>query len=256
MSENNAESTAGRAVVVTGGGTGIGRAVARRFAEEGGRVLVVGRSSGTLEEAAGGNPAIRTLAVDITADGAPDAIVSAALEHFGRLDVLVNNAGVGVSGTLDTLKVDDIDAQIATNLRAPLLLTRRALDALEATSGTIVNIGTAGTLGTKAFPNLSVYGATKAGLDLLTRTWAVELAPRGIRAVGVAPGVVDTGMAVRSGWDEKSYADFLAQSATRIPAGRVAAPEEIAWLVARLTDPLAGYVNGTVVVADGALGQL
>ncbi|EKX69058.1 SDR family NAD(P)-dependent oxidoreductase [Streptomyces ipomoeae] len=242
-----------RAVVVTGGGTGIGRAVAHRFAEEGARVLVVGRTTATLQETAADNPRIRTLTADITAPDGPDTVVETALEHFGRLDILVNNAAIGIRGPLNALSPADIDAQLTTNLRAPLLLTRRALAPLEASSGTIVNIGTAGSVGTKACPDLSVYGATKAALDLLTRTWAVEFAPRGIRAVAVAPGVTDTGVPLRNGWTTEQYAAFLADARIRIPSARIGTPDEIAWWVTRLTDPLAGYANGTVLVVDGAL---
>ena len=265
MTDNTAETTGspptdvpatppeGRAVVVTGGGTGIGRAVAHRFAEEGARVLVVGRTSGTLRETAREHAGIRTLATDITAPDGPDTVVETALEHFGRLDVLVNNAALGIGGTLDTLDPAGLDAQLATNLRAPMLLTRRALTALEKSSGTIVNLSTAGSLGRRAWPGMSVYGATKTALDFLTRTWAVELAPRGIRVVAVAPGVIDTGMATRNGASAEQYAAFLDDIRPRIPSGRVGSPEEIAWWVARLTDPLAGYANGTVFAVDGAL---
>ncbi len=248
-----AESPSDRAVVVTGGGTGIGRAVAHRFAEEGARVLVVGRTPGTLEETAGHHPGIRALPADITAPDGPDTVVSAALESFGRIDVLVNNAALGIAGTLDTLDAADLDAQLATNLRAPMLLTRRALAALEKSSGTVVNLSTAGSLGRRAWPGMSVYGATKTALDFLTRTWAVELAPRGIRVVGLAPGVIDTGMATRNGASEEQYAAFLDGIRSRVPAGRVGSPEEIAWWVARLADPLAGYAHGTVLAVDGAL---
>jgi C-7 ketoreductase len=130
-----------------------------------------------------------------------------------------------------------------------MLLTRRALPALEKSSGTVVNLSTAGSLGRRAWPGMSVYGATKTALDFLTRTWAVELAPRGIRVVGLAPGVIDTGMATRNGASAEQYAAFLDDIRSR----RVGSPEEIAWWVARLADPLAGYAHGTVLAVDGAL---
>ncbi|MBZ4319376.1 SDR family NAD(P)-dependent oxidoreductase [Streptomyces huiliensis] len=242
-----------RTVVITGGGTGIGRATARRFADEGARVLVVGRSAETLAGTADGHPSVSTLAVDITDPDGPDAVVTAALERYGRLDVLVNNAAQGVPGELADLEPEVLDAQLATNLRAPMLLTRRALDALTETSGTVVNVSTAGSLGRRAWPGMSVYGASKAALDFLTRTWAVEFAPRGVRVVAVAPGVIDTGMATRNGTGEADYRAFIEGIAGRVPSGRVGRPEEIAWWIARLADPEGSYANGTVLAVDGAL---
>ncbi|MFE7840160.1 SDR family NAD(P)-dependent oxidoreductase [Streptomyces sp. NPDC057474] len=242
-----------RAVVVTGGGTGIGAATARAFADDGAHVLVVGRSESTLKETADGHDRIRVLAKDIHEPDAPDVIVEAALREFGRIDVLVNNAAVTGFASLDGLDRASVRAQLGTNLVAPVFLTQRALGALEAAGGVVVNVGSAGSLGLRAWPENSVYGMAKAALDFLTRTWAVELAPRGIRCVGVAPGVVDTGVGVRAGMSPQAYEAFLAQMAQRIPAGRVGRPQDIAWWVVQLTRPEAGYVNGTVLAVDGAL---
>ncbi|GAA2259186.1 SDR family oxidoreductase [Streptomyces amakusaensis] len=244
---------AGKVVVVTGGGTGIGRATARAFHEDGARVLIVGRSEAPLKESAEGRGGIRWLTADVHSPQAPERIVSAALREFGRIDVLVNNAAVAGFASLEHLDRATVEAQMGTNLIAPLFLTQRALDALEATRGTVVNVGSAGALGHRAWPESSVYGMAKTALDFLTRTWAVELAPRGIRCVGIAPGVVDTGVGVRAGMSPAAYDTFLAQMAERIPAGRVGRPEDIAWWIVQLTRPEAGYANGAVLAVDGAL---
>ncbi|WP_318275592.1 SDR family NAD(P)-dependent oxidoreductase [Streptomyces pharetrae] len=243
----------GRGVVVTGGGTGIGAATARAFAEDGAGVLVVGRTEARLKETAAGHERIRTLAVDVADEDAPGLIVRRALEEFGRLDVLVNNAAVTAFAALDGLERDTVRAQLGTNLLAPLFLAQAALDALEETRGVVVNVSSAGSLGRRAWPENSVYGMAKAALDFLTRTWAVELAPRGIRCVGIAPGVVDTGVGVRAGMPEEAYQGFLEQMAGRIPAGRVGRPEDIAWWIVQLARPEAAYANGTVLAVDGAL---
>ncbi|MFF4173863.1 SDR family NAD(P)-dependent oxidoreductase [Streptomyces sp. NPDC001744] len=242
-----------RAVVVTGGGTGIGAATARAFAEDGARVLVVGRTAANLKETAAGHERIRTMTADVHDEDAPGLIVQRALEEFGRLDVLVNNAAVTGFATLDGLERDTVRAQLGTNLLAPVFLAQAALDALEETRGVVVNVSSAGSLGRRAWPENSVYGMTKVALDFLTRTWAVELAPRGIRSVGIAPGVVDTGVGVRAGMPEDAYRGFLEQMAGRIPAGRVGRPEEIAWWIVQLASPEAAYANGTVLAVDGAL---
>jgi len=242
-----------RAVVVTGGGTGIGRATARAFADAGARVLVVGRSAETLEATAAGSDRIRPLVADLHDDGAPETVVSAALSAFGRIDVLVNNAAQQRFGALGTLDRAAVAAQLETNLLAPVFLAQRALDALEASGGTVVNVGSSGSLGRRAWPQNAVYGLTKAALDFLTRTWAVELAPRGIRCVGVAPGVIDTGFAVRSGMPEDGHEEFLASVAGHVPSHRVGTAHDIAWWIVQLCRPQGAYANGTVQAVDGAL---
>ncbi|MFG2062556.1 SDR family NAD(P)-dependent oxidoreductase [Micromonospora sp. NPDC048871] len=245
--------TTSQAVIITGGGTGIGRATARRFAASGAGVLIVGRSADTLAETASGHHNIRTLTADVTAPDAPRIIVDRALLEFGAVDVLVNNAAVGAFAALADLDADSVTAQLDTNLLAPILLTQCALQALGESGGTVVNVGTAAALGLRSFPQNSVYGATKAALDFLTRSWAVELAPQGIRVVGVAPGVIATGVGVRAGMPQEAYDGFLEHMSTRIPAGRVGTPDDIAWWIHRLTQPEAAYVNGTVLAVDGAL---
>ncbi|AWI32188.1 SDR family oxidoreductase [Streptomyces sp. ICN441] len=240
-------------MIITGGGSGIGRATARRFAARGDRVLVVGRTAGLLDETAEGHDGVRTLVADITEPGAGEAVVEAALEAFGRVDVLVNNAGAGTFAPLAALDRAVTEHQIAVNLIGPAFVAQAALAALEATGGTIVNVSSAGSLGIQGFPDNSVYWATKAALNHFTRTWAVELAPRGIRVVSVAPGVTDTGIGERAGMSAEEYKGFLAQIAERIPLGRVATPEDVAWWVTALAEPGGGYLTGAVVPVDGGL---
>ncbi|WP_199815472.1 SDR family NAD(P)-dependent oxidoreductase [Streptomyces griseus] len=247
------DASAPRGVIITGGGTGIGRSAARAFADDGARVLIVGRTASTLVEAAKDYPAIVPLEADVTDPRAADLIVETALSEIGRIDVLVNNAAVSGFGTLAETERAQAEAQFATNLLAPLMLTRRALDALEETRGVVINISTAGSLGLRPWPGNGVYGASKVALDFLTRTWAAELGPRGIRVVGVAPGVTDTGIGVRSGMTREAYDGFLAQMGERTPVGRVGDPEEIAWWITRLAAPASGYVTGTVIPVDGGL---
>ncbi|MEU6703790.1 SDR family oxidoreductase [Streptomyces wuyuanensis] len=240
-------------VVVTGGGTGIGRATARAFAEQGARVLVVGRTESSLTGTAEGHDAIRTVVADLTSPGAAETVVDHALRAFGRIDVLVNNAAVSLHGSLADHTRKEDETQIATNLLAPISLTRAALDALEASGGTVVNVSTAGALGLRTWPGAGVFGASKVALDFLTRTWAVELAPRGIRVVGLAPGVVDSGIGVRMGMSEEQYGGFLEQMGAQAPAGRVGTPAEIGWWITQLARDEAAYANGVVVPVDGGL---
>ncbi|CAL9327109.1 SDR family NAD(P)-dependent oxidoreductase [Streptomyces sp. SudanB182_2057] len=242
-----------RGIVITGGGTGIGRATAHAFADAGDAVLIVGRSADTLAETANGHDSIHTLVLDLTEPDAATTVVDTALRRLGRLDVLVNNAGIASFAGLGSLDPASVEAQIRTNLVAPILITQQALDALEETGGLVINVSSAGSIGLRTIPDNSVYCATKAGLDVLTRTWSVELAPRGVRVVGVAPGVTDTGVALRAGVSQAQYEEFMGRMRQEIPLGRVGAPEDIAWWIVTMASAGAGYLNGAVVPVDGAL---
>ncbi|RDI62717.1 SDR family NAD(P)-dependent oxidoreductase [Nocardia pseudobrasiliensis] len=244
-----------RGVIVTGGGTGIGRALARGYAEEH-EVLVVGRTESTLRETAAGYDGIHVLAADITDPGAAELVVKTAQRVLGRVDILVNNAATAAPAPLAHIDRAAAENEVAVNLLAPLFLTQAALDALAETRGVVLNMSSSGASGGRAWPGFSGYGATKVAVEFLTRTWSIELAPRGIRVVAIAAGVVASGMGVRMGSTPEQYSAFLADIAGRTPAGRVGQPEELAWWARQLTAPEAEFATGSVVVVDGGLSLL
>ena len=242
-----------KVVIVTGGSSGIGRAAALRFAELGAKVVITGRRAGALEATAAGHP-------DIVGPGggcgAPDdaaRAVGKAVDRWGRLDVLVNNAGAGAILPLAEATADQIQQILAVNVLGPSLLAAAALPHLAAARGTIVNISS--TFGHRPAAGLSHYAASKAALEHLTRCWALELAPQGIRVNAVAPGPTEsealTGM---MGLSPAQAAAVKAQECQRIPLGRRGEPEEVARWIVRLADPASGWVTGQVIAVDGGLG--
>ncbi|ASO19360.1 NAD(P)-dependent dehydrogenase (short-subunit alcohol dehydrogenase family) [Actinoalloteichus hoggarensis] len=240
---------AGQSVIVTGAGSGIGRSAARAFAMRGARVLAVGRRPEPLAETADGHPTIHPLAVDVTAADGPERIVTAAVETGGRIDVLVNNAGVVGRTPLGSITRAEVRRQLETNLVAPMFLTQEALPSLEASKGAVINVSTA--VGQRGWPGMSVYGASKAGLDFLSRAWAVELASRGVRAVTVAPGPTDTPVLTNNGYSEADLAQVQAENDARF-AGRVNTADEVAWWIVAVAHRRNGAgVNGAWLPVDG-----
>ncbi|MBZ5555690.1 MAG: SDR family oxidoreductase [Acidobacteriia bacterium] len=246
-------SFAGQSIIVTGATSGIGRATAEAFGRDGASVVLVGRNETVLGEVAdavggaGGRPV--TCCVDVTAADAPDRIVAAATGAFGRLDVLVNAAGVIASGTLDATTDEIWDAMMAVNLRAPFRLMRAAAPHLKASKGTIVNVSSVN--GLRSFPGVLAYCVSKAGVDHLTRCAAIEMAPLGVRVNAVNPGVTVTNLHRRSGMAEPQYAAFLERSKETHPLGRPGQPDDIAALILFLASDRAGWMTGETIPIDG-----
>ncbi|MBB1153949.1 MULTISPECIES: SDR family NAD(P)-dependent oxidoreductase [Amycolatopsis] len=239
----------GKAVIVTGGGTGIGQVTAREFARRGADVLVVGRTAERLAETAEGFSRIRPFAADITSPGAAEEIAAAALAEFGRIDVLVNNAGIVEPAALGEIKPGAFDGVVATNLLAPVYLVQAVLPHLS--DGVVVNVTTA--IGQRGWPmaGREFYAATKAALESLTRSWAVQLAPRGIRVTAVAPGPVATEIYAREGLTAEQAQAQHASLQEMVPLRRLARPEEVAHWIVQLASPDADYLTGVVLPVDG-----
>lgn len=242
----------GRVVLVTGGGSGIGRASALAFAGEGARVVVVGRRPEALAETADRHEHITALAADIADPEQAPAVVAETVARFGALDCLVNNAAVlRPAGSLRTLDLEGIRLQLSTNVIGPTLLASAALPHLEARQGTIVNVSS--TYGHRPAPGgPSFYAASKAALESLTRSWALELAP-GVRVNAVAPGPTETEALTRSGLDPAQVEAITEHERTILPTGRRGAPDEVARWILHVADPAASWMTGQVVAIDGGL---
>ncbi len=245
------ESQPARGAIVTGGGSGIGAAIARRLAERGTAVALVGRRRDRLEAVAGEIRGAGGLAHEIDADltdpAAPAAVVERALADLGCIDVVVNNAGTASMTALEDVTVEEFDSQYALNVRAALLLVQAALPALRASpAASVVNIGSAAAWVYR--PGQAIYGSTKHALEYVTRSLAIELAPDGIRVNCVVPGPVDTPILGQVVDDLDAARAYLTRMT---PLGRLGTPEEVAWWAVALTEREAAWVTGAVVHVDG-----
>lgn len=236
-----------RTALVTGGGSGIGRAVALSLAERGLDVLVTGRRATALAETAGLHPGIRSHVGDVS-DPADHEPMVAAAARSGRIDVVINNAGVGQPAALGQVVVERAQQTWATNVLGPTLLAQAALPYLIESRGIIINLSS--TYGLKPAPGHSLYGASKAALEHLTRSWALELAEHGIRVNSVAPGPTESEALHRMGLTEAEIDAIKDEEQRLIPLGRRGLPEDVVpWIVA-LTDP-DSWLTGQIIRVDG-----
>ena len=248
---------AGKAALVTGATSGIGRATALRFAEAGAGVALVGRNAEALAavaaEVRGRGAEALEVRADVMSDEDAARAVSAAATGFGRLDVLVSAAGIISTGTVETTTLGAWDEMLNVNLRAVFHLMQLAVPHLEKTRGSVVNVSSV--TGLRAFPGVLAYCVSKAGLDQLTRCAALELAPKGVRVNAVNPGVVVTEIHRRGGMEEGAYAAFLEHSKQTHPLGRVGRPEEVAELILFLASERAAWITGATHSIDGGRAQ-
>lgn len=245
-------SVEGRGVLITGAGSGMGRATAHLFADEKALVAVTDRHESAVAEVvkeitdAGGTA--KGWVLDVADKDAIEQVVTEIAEHFGRLDIIVNNAGIASGGALDSSRFEQHwEKAMSVMLTGPARIVRAALPYLrKSDAGRVVNIASTEALG--ATPKGSPYAASKTGLVGLTRSFAVEFGKEGITVNCICPGAVHTGLTKVI--PEESKEIF---SRRRIPVGRYADPEEIAQMTLSLCLPAASYCNGVVFPVDGGL---
>jgi meso-butanediol dehydrogenase/(S,S)-butanediol dehydrogenase/diacetyl reductase len=243
------ERFTGKTVIVTGAASGIGLGIAHRFAAEGAHLAICDVDAETLTKVGHAFPTERTLVrpCDVSKFDDVQRLVAAVVERFGRIDVLVNNAGVAKGGTVEEVSLDDWQATLATDLTGVFHGCRAAMPALLKTEGSIINVASVSGLG--ADWGMSAYNAAKGGVVNLTRSLALDYGAKGVRINSVCPSLTRSGMTEEMLEDRPLMAKFM----ERLPLGRVAEPADIAGVVAFLASDDARFVNGVNLPVDGGV---
>ncbi len=240
----------GSVVLVTGAGSGIGRAIARAFLDAGATVAVTGRRPEPLQETLAAGPADRTavLPADLTDPAAVRAMVADLVARFGRVDVVVSNAAAYANGPLTELADDDWDHLRATNVDGFFHLAKATLPLLAESGGNLVAVSSVS--GDRGDWGQAAYNATKAAISNFVRSLALDWGDRGVRVNAVAPAFTITEITARVAQDERVLAAFT----NRVALGRPGQPEDVAPAVLFLASEAAGYVTGAVLAVDGGTG--
>jgi NAD(P)-dependent dehydrogenase (short-subunit alcohol dehydrogenase family) len=242
-----------RVALITGASSGIGEATARRFAQAGASVGLIGRNQENLTQIVNsinqdGGQAF-PIVVDLATSSGPREAVEKAVEKFGKIDILVNAAGIISMGNISNTSMQAWDEMMHINLRIVFELMQLVLPFMKAPYGNIVNVSSV--TGLRSFPGVLAYCVSKAAVDQLTRCAALELAEKGIRVNSVNPGVVVTNLHRRSGMSEENYEAFLERSKTTHPLGRAGTTDEVADLILFLASDQAGWITGANYAIDG-----
>jgi NAD(P)-dependent dehydrogenase (short-subunit alcohol dehydrogenase family) len=238
-----------KVALVTGAASGIGRATARLFAEEGYGVVGADRNGDGLNETLTQIEHGIAVQGDVSVWADAERMVEGARAHFGRLDAVACIAGIEIDDAVDKLAIEDWDAVVDTSLKGTYLVCRAAVPLLRTSGGGAI-VTTGSVLGRVAMPGVTAYGAAKAGMEALTRAMAIDYAREGIRANCILPGLTDTPLV----WDSVPAEDLekaRTVAASEVPLGRMAAPEEIGRVIVFLCSDGASFMTGTSVAVDG-----
>ncbi|XP_035902154.1 3-oxoacyl-[acyl-carrier-protein] reductase FabG-like [Anopheles stephensi] len=241
---------AGKVVLITGASSGIGAAAALKFSQLGASLALSGRKVDNLNEVAkqcSGAPFV--VAGDITKEADTERILKATIEKYGKLDVLVNNAGIIETGTIETTSLEQFDRVMNTNIRSVYHLTMLAVPHLIASKGNVVNVSSVN--GIRSFPGVLAYNISKISVDQFTRCVALELAAKGVRVNCVNPGVTVTNLHKRGGMDEQTYAKFLEHSRNTHAMGRPGQASEVADAIVFLASDASSFITGASLPVDG-----
>ncbi|XP_075224084.1 3-oxoacyl-[acyl-carrier-protein] reductase FabG-like [Lycorma delicatula] len=244
----------GKVVLITGASSGIGAATAVYFASLGAKLSLCGRNVENLNKVADkcesiGKMKPLTVIADITKEEDTKRIMESTIAHYSTLNVLINNAGILETGSIENTSLEQFDRIFNTNVRSLYHLTMLAVPFLIKTEGAIVNVSSVN--GLRSFPGLLAYNMSKSAVDQFTNCLALELASKKIRVNSVNPGVIITELQKRGGLDEDAYNKFLDRSNETHPLGRPGNPEEVARTIAFLASDDASFITGVNLPVDG-----
>ncbi|ELU02576.1 hypothetical protein CAPTEDRAFT_150769 [Capitella teleta] len=249
-------SLKGKVALITGASSGIGAGTALDFAALGAKLALVGRNAENLNKTAekcmeAGVPkdSILQLVGDLTDDEFTKGVMAKTVEKFGQLDVLINNAGIVIPGTVETVGIAAYDEQMNINCRVYYHLTHLSVPHLKKTKGVIVNVSSVN--GLRSFSGVNAYCVSKAGVDQLTRCSALDLAPYGIRVNAVNPGVILTEIHKRGGMDDEAYKKFIERCSFTHALGRPGEVKEVTQTIVHLASDASTYITGVSIPIDG-----
>lgn len=243
-----------KVVLITGASSGIGEATAKHFANLGASLVLTGRNSEQLTrvgEACKENSKETPLLIlaDVTKVEDNERVINETITKYGKLDVLINNAGILSNGSIENTSLQQYDEIMNTNVRAVYHLTMLAVPHLVNSKGNIVNVSSVA--GNRSFPGILAYGISKAAIDQFTRCTALELAPKQVRVNAVNPGVIVTDIHKRGGMDEKTYTEFLEKCKQTHALGRPGDSMEVASAISFLASDAASFITGVNLNVDG-----
>ncbi|EDV24443.1 uncharacterized protein TRIADDRAFT_56243 [Trichoplax adhaerens] len=243
-------SVAHKVALITGASSGIGATTCRFFAREGYKLVLAGRNLDSLQSVAQCCGKVEKLIIssDLTDVNEPSKIIEKSVSHFGRLDVLVNNAAILALGSIEESDLEQYDNIMDTNIRSMYQLTQKAVPHLIKTQGSVVNVSSIN--GLRSFPGALTYSISKSAVDQFTRCIALELASKQVRVNCVNPGIVDTNIRKRGNVSEV-VAEFLERSKTTHALGRIGTTEEIADAILFLASDRASFITGVTLPVDG-----
>jgi len=241
----------GNLVLVTGANSGIGESAAAAFHAAGATVYGLARRQDALDAARSRHPKIRWLLADVTKPAQVKAAIDRVVAEAGRLDVLVNNAAIFAVAPLEESNEELVRSQFEVNVFGLTFVTQAALPALKASKGSIINLSSAA--GHKAVPGGAHYGATKAAVESLTKSWALELAPHGVRVNAVAPGPTETAVFDKLPIPAAMVPMVKAKFVEQVPLGRIAASDEVARWIVSVAEPGVTWMTGHILAIDGGM---